>query len=82
MMATTIGAYLEELENSAQSASTVEENVRREFIGRLADLERERQFAYRRFNLMAAVFGAMTDAKDADEADAKVSPVVSSMTCA
>lgn len=68
MSAITLADYVADLERSARSASVVEEDLRREFTRRFADLERERQFAFRRFHLMRSVTQAVTGAKD--EADA------------
>jgi len=71
MIAPTLAEYLDRLESSARSASVAEEELRRELTRRVAELERERQFAYRRCNLMRAVVSAVGDAAEREEAVAK-----------
>lgn len=52
------------LDGAAHGASVAEEKFRREALDRIAGLERERIFAFRRLNLMKAVIEAMSAAED------------------
>jgi hypothetical protein len=49
MTASSVTAFVEELENTARAAATVEERFHRDMVRRFAEPERTRQFAYRRF---------------------------------
>lgn len=52
---TTVTTYLERLQQAADRAQSVETAYRREAATRIAALERERAFAFRRMNLMRSV---------------------------
>ena len=52
---TTVTTYLERLQQEADKAQSAETAYRREAATRIAVLERERAFAFRRMNLMRSV---------------------------
>jgi hypothetical protein len=64
----TQAGYLDALAAAARDAEAAEAAYRREASARIAALEAERAFAYRRLNWMKAVAGAIAGAED--EADA------------
>lgn len=68
MTAQPIDAYLDDLKRAAHAASTAEETFRNEATRRFKALERERAFAFRRYNLIQSVATAIADAKDEAEA--------------
>ncbi|RIK96896.1 MAG: hypothetical protein DCC74_09215 [Proteobacteria bacterium] len=67
----TLTAFLDGLEQQAHDASAAEENFRRDIAKRLRELEQERAFGFRRFNLMRSVIDAVASGKDEEEALAK-----------
>lgn len=70
-MAPTNVAFLDELKREADDVTEAETALRRESARRIAALEQERAFAFRRFNLMRAIVAAVgtaTEAKDAEAA--------------
>ena len=56
-------SFLETLKSAAQRAQSVEDEYRREAARRVAVLEQERAFAFRRLNLMNAVAAAVAEAE-------------------
>ncbi|UXN57162.1 hypothetical protein [Phyllobacterium zundukense] len=52
---TTVTTYIERLQQAADKAQSAETAYRREVVIRIAALERERAFAFRRMNLMRSV---------------------------
>ena len=64
--------FFDTLEAAARQAETAEEQYRREAAQRIAALERERAFAFRRLNLMRAVADAVVQAEDEEIAVARV----------
>jgi hypothetical protein len=64
----TVAAFLEGLELAAERAEAAEVGFRREAANRIATLERERAFAFRRLNLMRAVADAVSGAESEDAA--------------
>lgn len=68
MTAQTVTAFLQELEQSAHAASTVEEDYRREVTERFRILAEDRAFGFRRLALMNSVTGAVCDCEEEDEA--------------
>ena len=68
---TTATTYIERLQQAAEKVQSVEVAYRREAATRIATLERERAFAFRRMNLMRAVADAakpqMDDSSDLAE---------------
>jgi len=62
----TLGAaaFVDTLQAAATSAEKAEEEVRREAAGRIAAVEQERAFAFRRLNLMRALADAMAPAEE------------------
>jgi len=59
-----VTSFLEDLATAARGAETAEATFRREVAARVAELERERAFAYRRVNLMNAIVEAVGRAQD------------------
>ncbi len=57
-------SFLEDLQAAARAAEVDEAAFRREVAARVAELERERAFAFRRLNLMKAVAEAIGPAED------------------
>lgn len=55
--------FLVELKTAAEAAKVAEGRFRREAAVRIEALEKERAFAFRRFNLMQAIAGAMASAE-------------------
>lgn len=60
----TAMAFLEDLAAAARGAEAAEAAFRREVAARIAGLERERAFAFRRVNLMKAIVEAVGAAED------------------
>jgi hypothetical protein len=60
----TAMAFLEDLATAAREAKTAEAGFRREVAARIAGLERERAFAFRRLNLMKVIVEAVGRAED------------------
>lgn len=56
-------SFLLDLKTAAEAARTAEGSFRREAALRIAALEEERAFAFRRFNLMQAISGSMDTAE-------------------
>jgi hypothetical protein len=56
-------SFLLDLKESAERARTAEENFRYEAAQRIAALEEERAFAFRRFNLLQAIVQSMEPAE-------------------
>lgn len=71
MTGEAISDFVRELDERARSARAAEEAFHREAAQRIATLERERAYAYRRLNLIRSVAAALADAEE--EADAKAS---------
>ncbi|MGZ8323738.1 MAG: hypothetical protein ACXWVC_11810, partial [Rhodoplanes sp.] len=59
---------LDELQAAAHDAETAEAAFRRNAAARIAALEQERAFAFRRVNFMRAVAEAVASAEDEDAA--------------
>lgn len=55
--------FLVELKTAAEAAKVAESRFRRDAAVRIAALEQERAFAFRRLNLMQAIAGAMASAE-------------------
>ncbi|GLS36180.1 hypothetical protein GCM10010869_17690 [Mesorhizobium tianshanense] len=55
--------FLVELKTAAEAAKVAEGSFRRDAAVRIAALEQERAFAFRRLNLMQAIAGAMASAE-------------------
>ena len=60
----TISSFLEDLAAAAQEAQVAETAFRRGVSTRIAELERDRSFAFRRVNLMKEVAAAISPAED------------------
>jgi hypothetical protein len=60
----TATSFLEDLQAAARAAETAEAAFRREVATRIADLEQQRAFAFRRLNLMQAIAEAVGPAED------------------
>lgn len=56
-------SFLHELKTAAEAAKTAEGSFRREAALRVAALEHERAFAFRRLNLMQVITGSMASAE-------------------
>lgn len=56
-------SFLLDLKAAAEAAKRVEEGFRRDAALRIRALEEERAFAFRRYNLMQAIVGAMVSAE-------------------
>ncbi|MGZ8373117.1 MAG: hypothetical protein ACXW3G_10415 [Rhodoplanes sp.] len=65
--------FLDELQAAAHDAETAEAAFRRNAAARIAALEQERAFAFRRVNFMRAVAEAVASAEDEDAAVAHAS---------
>lgn len=61
-------SFLEEFEAAAAQAETAETQYRHEAVQRIARLEQERAFAFRRLNLLKAVAGAVREAENEEDA--------------
>lgn len=64
----TAMSFLEDLQTAARAAEAAEAGFRREVAARIAGLERERAFAFRRVNLMKAIAEAVGQAEDEEMA--------------
>ncbi len=60
-MTAAMTAFLDALKAAADEAEVAEKQFRREAAQRIAGLERERSFAFRRLNLMRAVAAAVAE---------------------
>ncbi len=60
----TATSFLEDLRAAARDAEAAEAAFRREVATRIADLEQQRAFAFRRLNLMQAIAEAVGPAED------------------
>jgi len=60
--------FLASLQSAAQKADRAEDELQREIVERRKAIEQTRKFAYRRYNLMRAVSGAVANAQSRDEA--------------
>ncbi len=60
----TAMSFLEDLQAAARDAEAAEAEFRREVAARIAGLEQQRAFAFRRFNLMQAIAEAIGPAED------------------
>jgi hypothetical protein len=69
-------AFLDALKAAADEAGVAEKQFRREAAQRIAGLERERSFAYRRLNLMRAVAAAVTGVEEEEVAVANAVAVL------
>jgi len=67
-MAAPSATYLRELQVAAEGMAGAETAFRRESAQRIASLERERTFAFRRLNFMRGIAGAVAGAADAEAA--------------
>lgn len=70
-MTTIVTSLLDTLTAAAARAGETEAAYRRETVQRIAALERERSFAFRRLNLMRAVIAAVAGAETEEEATAR-----------
>ena len=61
-------SFLDGFKAAAARAETVETQYRQEAAHRIAQLEKERAFAFRRLNLLSAVAGAVGQAENEDAA--------------
>ena len=61
-------SFLDEFAAAADRAAAAETQYRHEAVQRIAQLEKERAFAFRRLNLMKAVTAAVAPAEDEDAA--------------
>jgi hypothetical protein len=71
-MTPALTAYLDGLKVAADQAEAAERQFRREVAQRIAGLERERSFAFRRLNLMRAVIEAVAGTEEEEIAVANV----------
>ena len=67
-MTPALAAFLDGLKAAADQAEVAERQFRREVAQRIAGLERERSFAFRRLNLMRAVIEAVIGAEEEEVA--------------
>jgi hypothetical protein len=65
---TAAAAFLDDLAKAADRAAADEKNYRQEASASIRRLEREREFAYRRLNLLRAVTDAMKNAEKPETA--------------
>ena len=75
-MTTTVAALLDALKVAADRTSESEAALRREVAQRIAALERERTFAFRKLNLMRAVTAAVGGVEQEDEAVTRAATAV------
>ncbi|MDB5617160.1 hypothetical protein [Tardiphaga sp.] len=69
-------AYLDSLRRAAHASAVAEEEFRSQIAARIRHLEQERSFAYRRFNLINEVSGAVASAESEEIAVAVGSAVL------
>ena len=69
-------SYLEALRAAAHRCTEAEDEFRRTIASRLKQLEQERAFSYRRFNLVNEVSGAVASAESAEIAVAVATAVL------
>jgi hypothetical protein len=72
----TTAMFLEELKAAAKKSDSAEAVFRREFEGRIRQIEAERAFAYRRLNFMRALADAVAGAESEEIAVANALAVV------
>ncbi len=70
-MTAVLAPLIDTLKAAADRAGETEAAYRRETVQRIAALERERTFAFRRLNLMRAVIAAVSGAETEEEAAAR-----------
>jgi hypothetical protein len=75
-MTAAMTAFLDALKSAAVEAEVAEKQYRREAAQRIAGLERERSFAFRRLNLMRAVAAAVAGAEEEEVAVANAVAVL------
>lgn len=61
-------SFLAALQSAAQKADRAEDELQREIVERRKAIEQARKFAYRRYNFMRTVAGAVASAQNRDEA--------------
>jgi len=61
-------SFLASLQSAAQKADRAEDELQREIVERRKAIEQARKFAYRRYNFMRTVAGAVANASSRDEA--------------
>ena len=61
-------SFLTSLQSAAQRADRAEDDLQREIVERRKAIEQARKFAYRRYNFMRAVAGAVTGAENREAA--------------
>lgn len=61
-------AFLASLQSAAQKADRAEDELQREIVERRKAIEQMRKFAYRRYNFMRTIAGAVANAANRDEA--------------
>ena len=61
-------SFLTLLQSAAQRADRAEDDLQREIVKRRKAIEQERKFAYRRYNFMRAIAGAVTGAENQEAA--------------
>jgi len=61
-------AFLASLQSAAENADRAEDELQREIVERRKAIEQTRKFAYRRYNFMQTVAGAVANAENRDEA--------------
>jgi hypothetical protein len=77
---TSANAFLTSLQSAAQKADRAEDELQREIVERRKAIEQARKFAYRRYNFMRAVAGAVANAQNRQEAvDAALASLRSSV---
>jgi hypothetical protein len=75
-MTAAMTAFLDALKAAADEAEVAEKQFRREAAQRIAGLERERSFAFRRLNLMRAVAAAVAETEEEEVAVANAVAVL------
>ena len=76
-MTTAMSSFLDAFKAAAEQAEAAEGQFRQEIARRIAGLERERAFAFRRLNLMRAIADAVKDAESEEVALARASAELS-----
>lgn len=77
-MTMPLASYLDTLKSDAENANLAEDKFRREIVERTKEFERERAFAFRRFNLMQAVAEGMNSAESEEIAVAAAAAILRS----
>lgn len=62
-MTVDVASFLDDLKSAAARADAAEADLRKDFSNRMKQLEQERAFAYRRYNLMRAIADGMMGAE-------------------